>query len=177
MLSILPFFLISDFPLFSLYSLCSSFLLAFSFPQLCYWLCHLVPVPKRWTQLWFATRGLRVGAWHHGRWFQNNLRFAVVTHFASDGHRDQSSMWLQLSIVLSKNFNLQSRAWRCTSVEQSKLKEWRRDDGSSCVETNQSVLWFWFGSFFSSFFLNLFFLWDKLQQFWNLKCCYTNNTA
>lgn len=79
------------------------------FPQLCYWLCHLVLVPKRWTQLWFATRGFKVGAWHDGCWFQNNLCCTVVTHFASDGHRDHSSMCLQLSVVLSKICNLQGK--------------------------------------------------------------------
>lgn len=72
---------------------------------------------------------LKVGAWHGCCWFQNNLCCAAVTHFASDGHRDHSSMCLQLSVLLSKNCNLQRQAWRCTSLEQSKLKEWRRDSG------------------------------------------------
>lgn len=73
---------------------------------------------------------LKVGAWHGYCWFQNNLCCAAVTHFASDGHRDHSSMCLQLSVLLSKNCNLQRQAWRCTSLEQSKLKEWRRDSGA-----------------------------------------------
>ncbi len=121
------------------------------FPQLCNWFCHLVLMPRRWTQLWFATVGLRVQAWHHGCWFQNNLHCAAVTHFASDGHRDHSSMCLQLSVVLSKNCNLQRQAWRCTSAEQRKLKVERCMWGS-CGETNKSL----------SRFLIYAFLWHIL---------------
>lgn len=147
-----PFFFffspISDFSLIS--SLRSSFLLTTYFPSSVAGSAIWCRCP--WDGLGSGLRprrgrGLRVGVWHHGCWFQNNLRCAVVTHFASDGHRDHSSMCLQLGVVLSKNCNLQRQAWRCTSVEQSKLKGgWRRVCvcGGAHVEKpiNLSRIWF-----------------------------------
>lgn len=102
-------------------------------PQLCLCLCHLVPMPKRWTRLWFLQPGGL--EWEPGiAAADSRIIYAALLRLILPlmGYRSHSSMCLQLSVVLTKNCNLRRQAWRCTSVEQSKLKRWRSNGVGSC---------------------------------------------